>query len=456
MIRPTGRRTPFSTPRWTWPKPTLQDFFSRRRCIKVVDERLVLYPSASRITIHQGCYCPRVRLLHAKRDLAVTAGGIGYDPSGGAPLDRESIGNETFAFLRPWHTVNMTRDRRDSNECAAEAPGGLRLRAILCKRLGPPSVLCLDILPNPVPGPGEVAVRVDVVGLNFFDVLLVAGSYQLKPPLPFSPGAELAGTVEAVGPNVSTVQAGDRVAAVLRYGACREKVVVRAEDVIVLPSGMPVEIAACLFVAHGTALHALRQRGELRAGETLAILGAAGGVGHAAIQLGKVLGARVVACVGSKEKLAFAAAQGADETVNYAEENLRDRLKCLSGGSGVDVVLDLVGGPYSEQALRAIASGGRYLVAGFAAGEIPRLPLNLVLLRSCDVRGVMLGEPKGKASSDRVSAATLIAWYAEGKIRPHVDATYPLDATAQALDAIAARRTKGRIVVKPQVSINAF
>lgn len=323
------------------------------------------------------------------------------------------------------------------------------MQAILCKRLGPPSELCLEFLPDPAPDSGEVVVRVEVVGLSFFDVLMIAGGYQLKPPLPFSPGAEFAGTVEAVGENVGAVRVGNRVAAVLRYGACRERVVVRAEDLIAVPSDMPVEIAGSLFVAYGTALHALRQRGELKRGETLAILGAAGGVGHAAVEVGKVLGARVIACVGSAEKLAFAAALGAEETVNYAKENLEERLKSLTGGSGVDVILDLVGGPHSQPALRSIARGGRYLVVGFAAGEIPSIPLNLVLLKSCDIRGVLLGEPaQGQLSSDRVFPATLMAWYAEGKIRPHIAATYPLEETAQGLQMIADRKVKGKVIVR--------
>jgi len=245
------------------------------------------------------------------------------------------------------------------------------------------------------------------------------------------------------------VRVGDRVAAVLRHGACREKVVVRAEDLIAVPAEMPFEIAGSLFVAFGTALHALRQRGELKRGETLAVLGAAGGVGHAAVEVGKVLGARVIACVGSDEKLAFAAALGADETVNYAKEDLKERLKGLTGGVGVDVVLDLVGGPYSQSALRSMARGGRYLVVGFATGEIPSIPLNLVLLKSYDIRGVMLGEPaQGQLSSDRVFPATLMAWYAEGRIRPHIAATYPLEDTAQALQMIADRKVKGRVIVR--------
>ncbi len=325
------------------------------------------------------------------------------------------------------------------------------MRAILCKRLGPPSELSLEVLPEPVAGPDEVVVDVAAVGLNFFDVLMIAGRYQLQPSLPFSPGAELAGSVAAIGDNVRGVAVGDRVGVILRHGGCREKVVVRASEIVPLPAGVPAEAAASLFVAYGTALHALRERGGLQPGETVAILGAAGGIGHAAIEIGKLLGARVVACVSSEEKAAFAAARGADATVNYRSESLKDRLRQVAG-PGPDVILDLIGGAYSEAALRAIRPGGRYLVAGFATGDIPRIPLNLVLLKSCDVRGVILGEPVTSDSAKDRHARTVLAWYDAGRLRPHVDAVYPLEETARGLERIRDRAIRGKAIVLPQAT----
>ena len=319
---------------------------------------------------------------------------------------------------------------------------------MLCKRVGSPFEVCVDELPEPVAGDGDVVVAIDAVGLNFFDVLMVTGRYQLKPSLPFSPGAEFVGVVETVGRGVHGLAPGDRVAVVQRFGACREKIVVAAARAIPLPKEVPTLVGAGLFVAYGTALHALRDRGNLRAGETLAVLGAAGGVGHAAVDLGRALGARVIACVGSEAKAAFAADHGAHHTVNYATTNLRDRLKELTDGVGVDVLLDLVGGPHTEGALRAMRRRGRYLVAGFAAGEIPRVPLNLVLLKGVDLRGVILGGAnRGEAAFPAGTVEKLIQLLAEGAIRPHVDKLYPLEETALGLSDIRERRAKGKIVV---------
>jgi NADPH2:quinone reductase len=267
------------------------------------------------------------------------------------------------------------------------------MTAILCTPFGGPDDLEVADIPPPQAGPGEVVVRVKAAALNFFDTLIIAGKYQNKPPFPFSPAAELAGIVEEVGPDVTDIARGDRVGGYVGWGAARESVAVAADHLVKLPDTLDFDHAAGLTVTYGTTLYALRERGQLKAGETLAVLGASGGTGLAAIELGKMLGARVVACASSDEKLAFAREHGADATVNYATENLRNALKTLGGAHGIDVIYDPVGGAYAEPALRSLGWEGRYLVVGFAAGEIPRLPLNLVLLKSCDIRGV-LASPK--------------------------------------------------------------
>ncbi len=256
------------------------------------------------------------------------------------------------------------------------------MKAILCTRYGGPDDLALTDVPEPIPGAGEAVVRIKAAALNFFDILIIAGKYQVKPPLPFSPAAEFSGVVEAVGDGVTTVAPGDRVAAATRYGAAREKIAINAGRLVKLPDTLGFERAAGLIVTYGTTLHALKDRANLRPGETLAVLGASGGVGIAAVELGKLMGARVIACASSDDKLAFAREHGADETINYAAEDLKDQLRRVTGGNGPDVIYDPVGGAYSELALRAIAWEGRFLVVGFAAGDIPKMPLNLVLLKS--------------------------------------------------------------------------
>src|SRR6266852_5980995 len=265
------------------------------------------------------------------------------------------------------------------------------MKAVLCTHYGAPDELEIRDVPDPVAGPGEAVVAVKAAALNFFDTLIIAGKYQTKPAFPFSPAAEFAGVVESVGAGVSAVKPGDRVAANIGYGAAREKVAVAADRLVKLPDGLDFDRAAGLIVTYGTSHYALKDRAQLKAGETLAVLGASGGVGLAAVEIGKIMGARVIACASSADKLAFARAHGADETVNYATENLRDALKRVGGERGIDVVYDPVGGTQAEAALRSLAWEGRFLVIGFAAGEIPKLPLNLVLLKSCDVRGVFWG-----------------------------------------------------------------
>jgi NADPH2:quinone reductase len=323
------------------------------------------------------------------------------------------------------------------------------MKALLCTKIGTPDDLVLADLPDPVPGPGEVCVRAHSVSLNFFDTLIIANKYQVKPALPFSPGAEFAGVVESIGAGVTGCAPGDRVMAYARFGAARDRVVVREEQVIRIPEGLDFDRAAGLCVTYGTSLYALDTRAQLKPGETLAVLGAAGGVGTAAVEIGKLLGARVVACASSADKLAFAREHGADETIDYSKEDLKTRLRDLTGGKGVDVVYDPVGGPYSEQALRSMSWEGRFLVIGFAAGEIPRMPLNLVLLKSCDIRGVAWGHwTERDPAAHRASAARLLAWEKAGKLSTHIHAIYPLAQGAEALKAIARREVKGKVILR--------
>jgi NADPH:quinone reductase len=324
------------------------------------------------------------------------------------------------------------------------------MKAILCTHFGPPGELELADIPPPTPATGEATVAVKAAGLNFFDVLMIAGKYQHKPPFPFSPGAEFAGVIEQVAPGVEGLAPGDSVMGWLGHGAVRGCVAAPAEALIRIPDGLDFERAAALGVTYGTSYYALKQRARLQPGETVAVLGASGGVGLAAVELAKLMGARVIACASSAEKLAFARAHGADETVNYAEENLRDALRDRTGGRGVDVVYDPVGGAYTEAAVRALDWEGRLLVIGFAAGEIPKLPLNLPLLKSCDIRGVLWGGwTRREPAAHRANTAQLASWAAEGKLSAHVQAAYPLERTADALQALADRKVMGKLVVKP-------
>ena len=322
------------------------------------------------------------------------------------------------------------------------------MRAVLCKQYGPPESLLFEEIPSPTAGPGEVVVSVKAASVNFPDVLIIQNKYQFKPPLPFTPGSELAGIVKAVGAGVSAFKPGDKVIAFTTYGAFAEEVKTEATRLLPLPDKMSFAAGAAFLLTYATSDHALRDRGALRPGETLMVLGAAGGVGVAAIEIGKALGARVIACASSEDKLAVCREHGADATINYAKEDLREQIKALTGGKGVDVVYDSVGGPYSEPAFRSLAWRGRLLVVGFAAGEIPKLPLNLALLKGASVVGVFWGdfvrrEPKEFAASVR----QLGQWYAEGKLRPHVSQTFPLEKAADALKLMAARQVKGKVVL---------
>ncbi|MGD0147099.1 MAG: NADPH:quinone oxidoreductase family protein [Xanthobacteraceae bacterium] len=324
------------------------------------------------------------------------------------------------------------------------------MKAVLCTHFGTADELELADIAEPQAGPGEAVVRVKAAALNFFDTLLIAGKYQYKPPFPFSPAAEFSGIVESVGSGVTDFAPGDRVMGHMGWGAAREAVAISVRQLAKLPDALDFERAAGLNVIYATTLYALRDRAELKPGETLAVLGASGGTGLAAIELGKMMGARVIACASSDEKLAFARAHGADETVNYASADLREALRRLGGEHGIDVVYDPVGGPYTESAVRSLAWLGRYLVVGFAAGEIPKLPLNLVLLRGCDIRGVFWGAwLKREPQAQRAIMTDIVKWCADGKLSAHVHAAYPLAEIAIALKAISDRKVMGKILLRP-------
>ena len=324
------------------------------------------------------------------------------------------------------------------------------MKAVLCKQFGPPQSLVVEEVDAPVPGPGEVVVTVKAASVNFPDVLIIQNKYQFKPPLPFSPGSEMAGVVKSVGEGVRNLKPGDKVLAFTTFGAFAQEVKTEASRCSPMPEGMAFEDAAAFVLTYGTSDHALRDRGQLKAGETLLVLGAAGGVGIAAIEIGKALGARVIACASSAEKLAVCKEHGADELINYSTEDLRERIKALTGGRGVDVVYDPVGGPYTEPAFRSLAWRGRLLVVGFAAGEIPKLPLNLPLLKGASVVGVFWGdwakqEPEGFAAG----IVQIGQWLRAGKLRPHVSATFPLERAAEAMQMMADRQVKGKVVIVP-------
>jgi NADPH2:quinone reductase len=324
------------------------------------------------------------------------------------------------------------------------------MKAVLCRKFCTPDELELADLPEPIAAAGEAVVRIKAAALNFFDTLIIAGKYQHKSPFPFSPAAEFSGVVESVGAGVTDVAPGDRVMGNTGWGAAREAVAVPANILVKVPAGLDFDRAAGLTVTYATTLYALRVRAELKPGETLAALGASGGTGLATVEIGKVMGARVIACASSDEKLEFARAHGATETVNYASEDLRAALKRLGGEHGVDVIYDPVGGPYAEPAVRSMAWNGRYLVIGFAAGEIPKLPLNLVLLKNCDIRGVAWGTwVQREPQAQRELMKDIVNWAAAGKLSAHVHAVYPLADIAAALKAIADRKVMGKIVLRP-------
>lgn len=322
------------------------------------------------------------------------------------------------------------------------------MKALLCKAFGPPSSLVIETLDEPEPAAGEVVVDVKAAALNFFDTLIIENKYQVKPELPFSPGAEMAGIVRRTGPGVASVVPGDRVTGYLKWGCVREAVTAPDAALVKIPDSISFVEAAGLSVTYGTSLHALRDRANLQPGESVAVLGASGGVGQSAMEIAKAMGARVIACASSEEKLAFCREHGADETINYATEDLKNRLKDVSGGDGIDVVYDPVGGNHAEQALRALGWEGRFLVIGFAGGEIPKIPLNLPLLKGCDIRGVFWGAAiQRNPDQHRTNMRQILDWVEDGAIRPHIHATYTLDQASNALQDLADRKVKGKAVV---------
>ena len=324
------------------------------------------------------------------------------------------------------------------------------MKAIVCKDWGPPDSLELQDLPDLVPQAGEVVVEVRAAGVNFPDVLTVQGKYQYRPELPFTPGNEFAGTVRAVGEGVSHFKAGDRVIGFARSGAFAEQVRAPADVLMPMPPDMDFDIAAAITLTYGTSHHAVVDRAQLKAGETMLVLGAAGGVGLAAIEIGKALGARVIAAASSAEKLEVCRAHGADVLIDYSKEDLREALKAATGGKGPDVIYDPVGGPYTEPALRSIAWRGRHLVIGFAAGEIPKLPWNLMLLKGASVVGVFWGEfAKREPKANVAAMREMLGWMAEGKLKPLVSQCYALAETAQALNDMADRKVTGKVVIVP-------
>jgi len=322
------------------------------------------------------------------------------------------------------------------------------MKAVLCKTLGPARDLVLEDVASPVPKKNEILLDVQAAGVNFPDTLIIEGKYQFQPPLPFSPGGEAAGVIAAVGERAGAFKVGDRVMALTGWGAFAEQVAVPFYNVMPIPEHMDFATAAAFGMTYGTSMHALKQRGQLQPGETLLVLGASGGVGLAAVEIGKAMGARVIAAASNAEKLAVAKAAGADETIDYSQASLKEEIKRLTGGQGVDVIYDPVGGELFDQAVRGLAWQGRLLVVGFASGTIPQMAANLVLLKGAAVLGVFWGafaqrQPEDNAANFR----QLFAWHAEGKLKPLVSKTYPLAEAGAAIDALGQRRAVGKLVV---------
>ncbi|QJD60056.1 NADPH:quinone oxidoreductase family protein [Pseudomonas sp. gcc21] len=323
------------------------------------------------------------------------------------------------------------------------------MKAVLCKEFGPASSLVFEETTDPVAGDNQVVIDIHAAGVNFPDTLIIQGKYQIKPPFPFSPGGEAAGVVARVGSNVKHVKPGDRVMALTGYGSFAEKVVADAAKVLPMPDDMDFTTASGFSMTYGTSMHALTQRGELKPGETLLVLGASGGVGLAAVEIGKAMGARVIAAASSAEKLEVARNAGADELINYSEVSLKDAVKELTGGKGADVIYDPVGGDLFDEAVRAINWKGRLLVVGFASGRIPDFPVNLALLKGSSIVGVFWGsfaarEPQANLDNFR----QLFAWHSEGKLKPLVSERFALGEYEQALELLSSRKAVGKVVMQ--------
>ncbi|USS55878.1 NADPH:quinone oxidoreductase family protein [Pseudomonas kermanshahensis] len=322
------------------------------------------------------------------------------------------------------------------------------MKAVLCKTLGPARDLVLEDVASPVPKKNEILLDVQAAGVNFPDTLIIEGKYQFQPPLPFSPGGEAAGVVAAVGEKAGAFKVGDRVMALTGWGAFAEQVAVPFYNVMPIPEHMDFTTAAAFGMTYGTSMHALKQRGHLQPGETLLVLGASGGVGLAAVEIGKAMGARVIAAASSAEKLAVAKAAGADELIDYSQASLKDEIKRLTGGQGVDVIYDPVGGELFDQAVRGLAWNGRLLVVGFASGTIPQLAANLVLLKGAAVVGVFWGAfAQRQPEQNTANFRQLFAWQGEGKLKPLVSETYPLGEAGAAIEKLGQRQAVGKLVV---------
>ena len=355
--------------------------------------------------------------------------------------------------MEPWAAASLPAWVMEAYRLETRARSTI-VRAVLCKEFGPPESLVVEEVGDPRPAPGHVVVDVHACAITFPDLLMIQNLYQFKPELPFSPGAEVAGVVSAVGEGVSGIDVGDRVLASVGWGGLAEKVSAPASAVIPVPDEIDLVEASGFLYAYGTSLHALRDRAQLRSGEVLLVLGAAGGVGLAAVELGALMGAKVIAAASTDDKLDACREHGAAMTINYSTEDLRARVRDLTEGAGADVVYDPVGGPYAEPALRSTAWNGRFLVVGFAAGEIPRIPLNLPLLKGCSIVGVFWGDSvRREPERHRVAVAELVNWWRDGKLRPHVSATYPLERASEALRQLSDRKVKGKIIVTVDDSV---
>ncbi len=322
------------------------------------------------------------------------------------------------------------------------------MKAILCKKFGAPSTLVYEEISDPIPAADEVLLEVKACSVNFPDSLIIQGLYQFKPEFPFSPGADIAGTIIALGSAVKRFKVGDEVVGLTTHGGYAEKAVLKANACFPKPPGMNMINAAAFLMAYGTSYYALKIRGQLKPGDTLLVLGASGGVGLTAVELGKLMGAKVIAAASTKEKLALCKSYGADELINYEEEDLKVRVKELTKGKGVNVVLDPVGDKYTDPALRSIAWEGNYLVVGFAAGNIPKVPLNLALLKSCQIVGVFWGAFAQKFPQQNLTLIQeLVMWFSQKKINPRIQKTFSLQDAPQALEAIMGRKAMGKMVI---------
>lgn len=324
------------------------------------------------------------------------------------------------------------------------------MKAALCTAYGGPENITLNEIDAPEPASGEIRVSVKAAALNFLDTLMIRDKYQFKPPMPFAPSAEISGIIDKIGPDVTGFAPGDRVMSYIYWNGAQEQTIAKASHSVPLPDGVNFNEAAGLTVTYGTAIHGLKDRAKLQPGETLAVLGASGGAGMAAVEIGKLMGAKVIAVASTDEKLATCKKRGADLLFNYKNADLKTGLKELTDGKGVDVIYDCVGGPFAEPALRAIAWQGRFMVVGFAAGDIPKIPLNLMLLKGCDMLGVFWGKFMEDFPEDNgANMKQLLNWVAEGKLTPLVQQTFPLAQTADAVKMLDERKAVGKIVINP-------